>query len=108
MCDSTCLLDFGCMTAIHKCPFCRKSFDYTPDDYHAKVLCPPGPRPYPFLPLPLSFLHSSPSPISRQTEGHTHIQNRQRAGAVQEGGQKEEAGREAAGHEARRHGRLVR
>ncbi len=24
LCDcSTCLLDFGCMTAVHKCPFCR-------------------------------------------------------------------------------------
>ena len=38
---STCLLDFGCMTAIHKCPFCRKPFDYTPDDYHAKVFSLP-------------------------------------------------------------------
>ena len=52
---STCLLDFGCMTAIHKCPFCRKPFDYTPHDYHAKVRRPPLPSwfsPSPTLLLP--------------------------------------------------------
>ena len=38
-CCSTCLLDFGCMTAIHRCPFCRKQFEYVPDDYHNKVSC---------------------------------------------------------------------
>lgn len=45
-CCSTCLLDFGCMTAIHKCPFCRKPFDYTPDDYHNKILCGNKVHPY--------------------------------------------------------------
>ena len=25
--------------AIHKCPFCRKAYDYTPDDYHNKISC---------------------------------------------------------------------
>jgi len=38
-CCSTCLLDFGCMTAMHKCPFCKKSYEYTPDDYHQKIGC---------------------------------------------------------------------
>lgn len=36
---STCLCEFGCMTAIHRCPFCRKAFEYSPDDYHKKVTC---------------------------------------------------------------------
>lgn len=34
-----CLFDYGCMTAIHKCPFCRKDFEYHPDDYHRKIKC---------------------------------------------------------------------
>lgn len=34
-----CLFDYGCMTAIHKCPFCRKEFEYHPDDYHRKIKC---------------------------------------------------------------------
>jgi hypothetical protein len=25
---STCLFEFGCFSAIHKCPHCRKQFDY--------------------------------------------------------------------------------
>lgn len=36
---STCLLKFGCLTAIHICPFCRGPFEYYPDQYHQKVLC---------------------------------------------------------------------
>lgn len=38
---STCLLEFGCMTSEHRCPFCRKGFEYSPDDFHRKV----NPRP---------------------------------------------------------------
>ena len=34
-----CFLKFGCMTALHFCPHCRKSFDYDPDDYHNKITC---------------------------------------------------------------------
>ena len=35
-----CMLDFGCMTAIHQCPHCRKTYDdYTPGDYHRKRVC---------------------------------------------------------------------
>lgn len=36
---STCLLDFGCISALHKCPHCRKGFEYHPDDFHRKVKC---------------------------------------------------------------------
>ena len=34
-----CFLKFGCMTALHFCPHCRKSFEYDPDDYHRKITC---------------------------------------------------------------------
>uniref|UniRef100_A0A7S1FXR4 J domain-containing protein n=1 Tax=Corethron hystrix TaxID=216773 RepID=A0A7S1FXR4_9STRA len=36
---ATCLLEFGCMTAIHKCPFCKGSFEYHPSDFHRKITC---------------------------------------------------------------------
>ena len=36
---STCLCEFGCMTALHKCPFCKKGFEYSPLDYHNKITC---------------------------------------------------------------------
>ncbi len=36
---STCLCEFGCMTALHSCPFCRGSFEYSPQDYHRKIRC---------------------------------------------------------------------
>jgi len=36
---STCLCEFGCMTAIHKCPYCSERFDYSPSDYHNKINC---------------------------------------------------------------------
>lgn len=36
---STCLCEFGCMTALHICPFCRGTFEYSPQDYHRKLLC---------------------------------------------------------------------
>ena len=32
-----CFTKFGCMTAIHKCPHCKKVFDYDPDDYHRQI-----------------------------------------------------------------------
>ena len=34
-----CACSFGCMTAGHKCPHCRKAFDYSPQDYHRKIVC---------------------------------------------------------------------
>lgn len=34
-----CFAKFGCMTALHVCPHCRKSFEYDPDDYHRKISC---------------------------------------------------------------------
>ena len=34
-----CACSFGCMTAEHKCPHCRKPFDYSPQDYHRKIVC---------------------------------------------------------------------
>lgn len=36
---STCLCEFGCITAIHQCPHCRKSFEYSPQDYHRQITC---------------------------------------------------------------------
>ena len=39
---STCLCTFGCMTAIHKCPACKKTFEYNPADYHRKISCGNG------------------------------------------------------------------
>jgi len=36
---STCLCEFGAMSAIHLCPFCNKSYEYSPDDYHRKITC---------------------------------------------------------------------
>ena len=36
---STCLCEFGCMTAIHKCPYCKNVFEYSPEDYHRKITC---------------------------------------------------------------------
>jgi len=36
---ATCLLSFGCLTAVHRCPFCHDVFEYGPDVYHRKVKC---------------------------------------------------------------------
>lgn len=36
---STCLCYFGCMTAIHKCPHCYGTFEYSPEDYHRILKC---------------------------------------------------------------------
>jgi hypothetical protein len=36
---STCLCEFGCCSASHTCPYCRKTFEYSPDDYHRKITC---------------------------------------------------------------------
>ena len=38
-CCALCLCDFGCMSAIHKCPICTKDFEYTTHDYHRQVSC---------------------------------------------------------------------
>ena len=34
-----CFAKFGCMTALHYCPHCKKTFEYDPDDYHRKITC---------------------------------------------------------------------
>lgn len=34
-----CSCQFGCMTALHFCPHCKKEFAYDPDDYHRKITC---------------------------------------------------------------------
>ena len=34
-----CSCEFGCMTAIHYCPLCNKTFEYDPDDYHRQIIC---------------------------------------------------------------------
>eukprot|EP00041_Stephanoeca_diplocostata_P037543 m.1424087 g.1424087 ORF g.1424087 m.1424087 type:complete len:564 (-) comp25059_c0_seq5:5-1696(-) len=36
---ATCLLEFGCMTAKHKCPKCKQQFEYSAQDYHRKITC---------------------------------------------------------------------
>lgn len=36
---STCLCTFGCMSALHKCPLCKKSVEYDVRNYHSKVTC---------------------------------------------------------------------
>lgn len=36
---ATCLCEFGCVTAIHKCPLCKDRFEYNPNQYHQKVSC---------------------------------------------------------------------
>ena len=36
---STCLCEFGCITALHKCPTCKHPFEYSPSDYHKKIHC---------------------------------------------------------------------
>lgn len=38
-CCSTCLLSFGALTAIHRCPHCRRKFEYDPHDYHRQITC---------------------------------------------------------------------
>jgi len=39
---ATCLLEFGCMTAIHDCPHCKHDFEYHPSDFHRKITCGRG------------------------------------------------------------------
>lgn len=34
-----CFCKFGCMTALHYCPHCKKQFEYDVDDYHNKIVC---------------------------------------------------------------------
>lgn len=53
---STCLLEFGCMTAIHKCPWCKGTFDYSPDKFHSKIKCgnPQCGKPFGFITFPAS------------------------------------------------------
>lgn len=29
----------GIRSALHKCPHCKKGFEYSPEDYHRKVTC---------------------------------------------------------------------
>ena len=34
-----CSCQFGCMSALHFCPHCKKEFAYDPEDYHRKITC---------------------------------------------------------------------
>lgn len=36
---STCLTSFGCYSAVHLCPCCRRPFEYWPEMYNQKVTC---------------------------------------------------------------------
>ncbi|KAJ1407020.1 hypothetical protein B484DRAFT_456666 [Ochromonadaceae sp. CCMP2298] len=46
---STCLCEFGCMTAIHKCPQCKKDVEYEPGLYHQKTTCGRSCKPFGFM-----------------------------------------------------------
>eukprot|EP00900_Chrysochromulina_parva_P024033 jgi/Chrpa1/6263/Chrysochromulina_OHIO_Genome00015973-RA len=34
-----CLFSFGCMSAVHECPYCHVENGYHPDEYHSQKLC---------------------------------------------------------------------
>lgn len=55
-CCATCLLEFGCVTATHRCPHCRRTFDYDPNDYHRHITCGNKgcTRPFGFMLFPVS------------------------------------------------------
>ena len=36
-CCALCLCEFGCMTAEHRCPLCKRGFEYHPKDFHRHV-----------------------------------------------------------------------
>jgi hypothetical protein len=39
---STCLLKFGCVTALHYCPHCNSKsslYEYSPEDFHRQITC---------------------------------------------------------------------
>ena len=36
---STCLCEFGCVSATHSCRNCEAPFDYSPQDFHRKIKC---------------------------------------------------------------------
>ena len=36
---STCLCEFGCVSATHSCRKCEAPFDYSPADFHRKIKC---------------------------------------------------------------------
>ena len=38
-CCAGCLCEFGCVTAMHRCPLCSGAFEYHPADYHRLVSC---------------------------------------------------------------------
>ena len=38
-CCALCLCEFGCVSATHRCPLCRKPFPYHPNDFHRQVSC---------------------------------------------------------------------
>ncbi|EOD41711.1 hypothetical protein EMIHUDRAFT_447442 [Emiliania huxleyi CCMP1516] len=35
-----CLLDFGCLTAEHHCPYCERGFEYRPAQFRTALRCP--------------------------------------------------------------------
>lgn len=55
---ATCLLKFGCMSAKHSCPSCRKPVAYSPSDYHRKITCtsPQCKKPFGFFMYHMSDL----------------------------------------------------
>ena len=36
----TCLLEFGCLTATHRCPFCERTYEYRPARFAFAHVCP--------------------------------------------------------------------
>ena len=51
-----CMCLFGCMSAIHECPACKKPFSYSPSDYHRQIVCgnPGCARTFGFIQYPVS------------------------------------------------------
>ena len=53
---STCLCEFGALTALHRCAHCKRPFEYDPHDYHRQVVCGNKgcTRPFGFFLFPVS------------------------------------------------------
>jgi hypothetical protein len=74
---STCLCEFGCMTALHLCPHCRHRFEYSPADYHRKIGC--GNTKKPCKPFGFWMYHASDRVLNTlRDEIRAEVEKRQR------------------------------
>lgn len=59
----SCLLEFGCLTASHHCPFCTRAFEYRPQQWQQTLHCPndkqKGVRKACGLPFSIAVFHIS-------------------------------------------------